>query len=177
MPVVFDTSFLIAILESGIARQKPPDPRVEYLVRSLETSRTRVIVPTPALCEVLIGAGDAAPRYLDILTRSSRFAIMPFGIRAAVEAAAAHREAIQAGDKREGAASWVKVKYDRQIVAIAKVTNADVIYSNDGDIKRFSVREGMTVVTIAELPHPPEEPQRQLQLDPIPDGETTPDEP
>ena len=50
----------------------------------------------------------------------------PFGTRAAVEAAAAHREAMLAGDKREGSsASWAKVKFDRQIVAIAKVEGRD----------------------------------------------------
>jgi predicted nucleic acid-binding protein len=176
MPVVFDTSFLIALLDPKIRDERDGDARLDFLLQTLERSRTKIIVPTPALSEVLIGAGDAAPRYLDIISRSSAFKVVPFGTRAAVEAAAAHREAIQAGDKREGATSWVKVKFDRQIVAIAKVEGAELIYSNDSDIKRFSVRDGIEVLTVEDLPRPPEDPQGRLPLDPMENGQKPADE-
>ncbi|GLR85843.1 hypothetical protein GCM10007857_25540 [Bradyrhizobium iriomotense] len=112
-------------------------------------------MPTPALSEVLIGAGDAAPSYLDILNKSARFKIAPFGSRAAVEAAARHREAIQAGDKREGSAGWAKVKFDRQIIAIAKVEGAERIYSEDSDVIRLGKAEGFQVYRLEDLEEPP----------------------
>ncbi len=167
MPVVFDASFLIALLDPRVGAGSDDDrgERVNFLVRSLEKTRTRIIVQTPALSEVLIGAGDAAARYLDIISRSSHFKIVPFGTKAAVEAAAAHREAIRAHDKKEGSASsWQKVKFDRQIVAIAKVEGAETIYSNDQDIARFSMRDNLQVVTINQLPLPPEKLQGELTL-------------
>ena len=155
MSVVFDSSFLIALLDPAVRGAGSVDARIDLLVRSLDKERTKIIEPTPALSEVLIGAGDAAPRYLDIIVRSARFKIAPFGTRAAVEAAAAHRDALRAGDKREGSASsWTKVKFDRQIVAIAKVEGADVIYSNDDDIRRFADRDGVAVKGIDQLPSP-----------------------
>jgi hypothetical protein len=43
-----------------------------------------------------------------------------FGTRAAVEAAERHREAVRNNDKKEGTESWTKVKFDRQIIAIAR---------------------------------------------------------
>ena len=162
MAVVFDSSFLIPLLDPKVKGVGDIDARLDFLVRSLDKTRTKIIVPTPALCEVLIGANDAAPQYLDIINRSSRFKIVPFGTRAAVEAAAAHREALRAGDKKEGSASWLKVKFDRQIVAIAKVEGATVIYSNDDDIRRFSARDGLEVIGLESLPRPPDSPQGDL---------------
>ena len=157
-------AYLVPLLDPNVKGDGEIDARLDFLLRSLEKARKK-IVPTPALCEVLIGAGDAAPQYLDIINRSSRFKVVPFGERAAVEAATAHREALRAGDKKEGTESWPKVKFDRQIVAIAKVEGADVIYSNDGDIKRFSARDSLEVVKLGELPLPPEKQQGELSLD------------
>jgi len=152
--VVFDASYLVPLLDARV-KGVSDNPRVNHLFATPEKAKAKIIVPTPALSEVLIGAGDAAPAYLDILNRSSRFKIVPFGERAAVEAADAHRRAIDAGDKREGLDStWAKVKYDRQIMAIAKVENADCIYSNDDDLVRLGQKDGIHVVTLAQLPDP-----------------------
>jgi predicted nucleic acid-binding protein len=162
MQVVFDTSFLVPLLDPQVKETSIRDPRVEYLFKQLEKDKAKIIIPTPALSEILIGAGDAAPKYLDIINRSSRFKVVPFGERAAVEAAAAHREALRAGDKKEGASSWDKVKFDRQIMAIAKVEGARRIYSNDSDIVNFGKRDKMEVITLNELAFPPVESQGNL---------------
>ena len=171
MPVVFDASFLIMLLDPKVKGEGDIDARLDFLVRTLDKAKTKIIIPTPALSELLIGASDNAPQYLEIINRSSRFKIAPFGTRAAVEAAAAHREALRAGDKKESSASWTKVKFDRQIVAIAKVEGAETIYSNDADIKRFSVRDNLQVVRLDQLPLPPEKPQGDLFVSP-PDNES-----
>lgn len=135
--VVFDASFLIPLLDPQVKGTGDVDARLSYLIKTLEAQNEKIVVPTPALSEVLIGAGDAAPQYLEILNKSSRFRIGVFGERAAVEAAARHRESMKQGDKKEGSTSWAKVKFDRQIVAIAAVEGASRIYSNDDDIKRL----------------------------------------
>jgi predicted nucleic acid-binding protein len=170
MPVVFDASFLIPLLDPKVKGEGEVDARLDFLFRTLDKARTKIIVPTPALCEVLIGASDAAPQYLDIINRSARFKVAPFARRAAVEAAAAHREALRAGDKKEGTESWLKVKFDRQIVAIAKVENAEKIYSNDDDIVRFAARDKIEVVTLDTLPDPPEKQQGELSFNPGGEG-------
>jgi predicted nucleic acid-binding protein len=152
--VVFDASFLVPLLDPRV-KGISDNPRIIHLYKTLDREKATIIVPTPALSEVLIGAGDAAPRYLEIVSRSARFRIAPFGERAAVEAADAHRRAIGANDKKEGSTSWAKIKFDRQIFAIAKVEGAECIYSNDGDIVRLAKREALSVVTVDELPEPP----------------------
>ncbi|NOJ43306.1 PIN domain-containing protein [Bradyrhizobium australiense] len=151
--VAFDTSFLIKLPK--VTGKGSVDSRLAYLIATLDKNKDDIIIPTPALSEVLIGAGDAAPAYLDILNKTARIRIAPFGTRAAVEAAARHREAIDAGDKKEGAPNWDKVKYDRQIVAIAKVEGAERIYSEDADVARFGKASGMSVFRLADLESPP----------------------
>jgi predicted nucleic acid-binding protein len=157
MLVVFDASFLIPLLDRQVKGPGDIDARISHLVATLDRQKTKIIVPTPALSEVLIGAGDAAPQYLEILSRSSRFKLAPFGERAAVEAAARHREALRVGSKKEGSADWSKVKFDRQIVAIAKVEGAERIYSNDNDIRRFGARDGIEVIMLDDLELAPAE--------------------
>ena len=173
--VVLDATTLFYLLDPDA--RAPTDPqtglpvsrvkeRVEYLVGTLEKNRDKVVVPTPALSELLVRAGTAGPGYLEILNKSAVFRIADFDQRAAVEAAAAIREAIDAGDKRSGSTSpWAKIKFDRQIVAIAKVAGASTIYSDDDDIARLSRSAGIAVVRIQDLPLSPESSRLTLPLD------------
>ena len=102
MLVVFDTTFLVPLLDPQVKGTGEVDARISRLVAALDGQKAKIIIPTPALSELLIGATDAAPAYLEILSKNARFRIAPFGERAAVEAAARHREAIRLGDKKEG---------------------------------------------------------------------------
>ena len=164
MTVLFDANFLVRLFDPQIYETKCEDPRFTFLHDTLTKNNQKIIVPTPALSELLIGAGDNVDKYLSLIRKSNKFQITPFNERAAIEAAEAHREAIQRGDKRDGSETKTKLKFDRQIVAIAKVFNASTIYSEDKDIKRYGERAGIKVMTSNELPLPPEIPQRELQF-------------
>lgn len=169
--VVFDASILMLLLDNDAS--PPLDPatkkpivqakdRIDFLMESLEKSKTKIVIPTPALSEVLIRAGDAGPEYLSVLNTHSCFKIVDFDQRAAIETAAALRTAIDKGNKREGIqASWAKVKFDRQIIAISKVEGATSVYSDDEDIKKLAQNSGIKVIGISELPLPP---QKDLDL-------------
>jgi hypothetical protein len=61
------------------------------------------------------------------------------------------------------------VKYDRQIVAIAKVNSATTIYSDDADIAAIAARAKIKVVGLVDLPLPAEKAQLDFQLEPNPD--------
>ena len=173
--VVFDASILLALLQPDIYSPRHPDTkepvdqfrqRIDYLVTQLEADFQKIVIPTPALSEILVRAGQAGPEYLDRFNSASVFRIVPFDQRAAVEVAAIIASAITAGDKRGGSdSSWAKVKVDYQIVAIAKVENISTIYSDDRDIYNFGQRNGLTVIRTAELPLPPVDPQGALELD------------
>jgi predicted nucleic acid-binding protein len=168
--VLFDATTLSLLLHPGA---KPPkdakgnpvercSERIEHLVRTLDESKTKIIIPTPALSELLVIAGAAGPKYLSEINGRSCFKVSDFDQRAAVEAAAQTRDAIRAGFKRQGSeAPWAKIKFDRQIVAIAKVENVKTIYSDDEDVERYAKAIGIEVKRAESLPLPP---PKQLML-------------
>lgn len=176
--VVFDSSVLILVLDP--TGRPPNDPetglpvdraaeRIEYLIANLTAANEKVIVPTPALSEVLVHAGAAMSAYLEKLNDQAAFRVAPFDQRAAVEAASAVRDAIERGGHRVDAANpdatKTKIKFDRQIVAIAKVEGAHTVYSDDDDVHNYTTRSGLMAFRTAELDLPPEDPQQALDFD------------
>ena len=172
MIVAFDASILIYVIDD---QAKPPvDPatgqpvdrcheRVTHLLKSLQQQNAKIIIPTPALAEVLVGAAKAGPEYLRILASSRHFRIAGFDERAAVEFAAREAQRM-AGGGRAPATTRAKAKFDHQIVAIAAVEGATAIYSDDADIAKLA--EGrFEVIKIAAIPLPPEAVQGTLPFE------------
>jgi len=130
--------------------------KVDFLLEGLEKSREKILIPAPALAEILVHAGPAGPEFLATVMKSSRFQIAPFDTMAAVEVAEAIKRARKSGNKRgKSKDNWQKIKYDHQIVAISKVAGASVLYSNDGPLSNFAEINGLRVIQLADLPSPP----------------------
>ena len=55
------------------------------------------------------------------------------------------------------------MKYDRQIVAVAKVCGATTIYSDDKDVRTLAKTVKIEVIGVADLPLPPEKAQMDLE--------------
>lgn len=153
--VVFDASILLLVLEEN-ARASVPQARarVEYLIETLSKTGEKIIIPTPALSECLVHAGRASAAYLDIINQQSCFRIASFDQRAAVEAAVRTHDALRQG--RSSAASRAKIKFDRQIVAIAVVEGATAVYSDDADVVAYAREAGMEGCRLADLQLPPQ---------------------
>lgn len=151
--------------DRGGAPIELPNQRIEHLIQQLEKARTKIIVPTPVLSEILVRAGPAASQEIvEKLNRLPVFRVEPFDARAAIEVAAMTRGALTTSGTKRGAAvgPWAKIKYDRQIVAIAKVNRATTIYSDDRDIRSIAAAENIPVIGLAELPRPNETRQGDL---------------
>lgn len=167
MTVAFDASVLVYFLDEKAAAPLDPQTgktvanckeRIELLCETLQRDGETIIIPTPALAEVLVRAGTAAPEWLQILSTSRFFRIVPFDERAAIEFAVA-----QANRRGNRAVGRQKAKFDDQIVAIAVVEGATVIYSDDEHIKTLAGQR-MKVVGISELPERPRGAQGTLPL-------------
>ena len=50
--------------------------------------------------------------------------------------------------------TYAKIKYDRQIAAIAKVEGATAIYSDDDNVRSYAQRLGIRAIALADLPLP-----------------------
>lgn len=128
--------------------------RVELLLAGLTAADT-LLVPTPVLSEILVKAGEAGPDVLVALQTLARIRIAAFDERAAVETAMMTRDAIAQGDKRSGSDQpWQKVKFDRQIIAIARVHAATLILADDNGLVAFAHSLGMDVMSSWDLPLP-----------------------
>ena len=159
--VGMDASFALALWFPDVPCSVPQaKERVEYLVQTLTTTRERILVPTPALSEILVHAGKAGSDFAQKIGRSSRFEIGSFDTLAAIEVSMTITANKAKGSKRPkgSAETWAKVKFDYQIVAICKVRNVTVLYSDDLGLGSFAESVGIRPVRLADLPLPPEEP-------------------
>jgi len=174
MPV-FDATTLLLFLEPEA--RAPLDPatnepvtdakaRIDHLIETLENRRETIVIPTPALSEVLVHSDEAGSGYLEILNTTRCFRIEPFDQRAAVELATMTRDALREGDLRAGAESTrAKLKFDRQIIAIARTQSQTTIYSDDRDVAVLAEPLALEVIPVHALPVPPEDAQRNLELE------------
>ena len=153
---VFDSTFLTYLfVPSAPSPVDRARERVENLIHDIHSEGGRIIIPSPALSELLIAVGHSRSLILNDLTKSSKFLIAPFDIPAAVEAALMTEAELKKGNKRgTSQSSWNKVKYDRQIVAIAKAQKAKKVYSNDDEVRALAKANGMEAYAVSDLKLP-----------------------
>ncbi len=159
--VVLDATFLMLLFNpnAAVPGDKKGVPvsdatrRIDLLISELSKSRTPILIPTPALSEALVRAGDKTVEFLALIEKYAVFEIVPFDQMAAIEVAMIAREEL--GKKRPDAATtYAKIKYDRQIVAIAKVRQASIIYSDDDGVATLGARLNISVKKLSDLPLP-----------------------
>jgi hypothetical protein len=146
--------------------------RVRGLIEDLEKQGATIIVATPAVSEIMVRSGvQAGQSWLSIMNTSKHFKVVPFDAKSAIEVALIAGHALAGeGGKDPDAGTHAKLKYDRQIVAIAKTEGASVFYTDDRGQRNLAQRQGMTVRGLADLPIPTTAAQGQLALE-VPDGE------
>lgn len=172
MMVILDSTILFLLIHPNA---KPPrDPvtekvvdrckvRIELLLKTLSEAGTRVLIPTPVLSEVLVRVGQVAiNHYLHEITNTYSFKIEAFDQRAAIEVALLTDADLQSGKKLTAEQTIAKVKYDRQIIATAKVNGVKTIYSDDGQLEKIARANGIKVIQTWNLPLPA---QNELDLD------------
>lgn len=161
--VAFDNTILSLLLFPDAVLQEGPDAtpvdrardRVTALVQEIADGGEQVLVPSPALAEVLATPECDMEEVLGALRGSAYIRIGDFDQRAAVELAIRLRAATATGDIREGQQTTkTKMKFDRQIVAIALTNGARILYSDDDGVRRFGEGSGLKVKRTSELPIP-----------------------
>ncbi len=173
MAVVFDSSILLLILQPDVP--PPIDPltklplahakeRIDYLVSRLSAQKANVLIPTPVLTEILCGAETAKSRFINLLN-TAPFQIVPFDTRASIDCAELLNTKLskKRRTKNEPISGYrSKIKFDQQIVAIAKVHRVDAIYSDDKDILHDAGRVSLKVIRSFELERDPSTQQGKL---------------
>ncbi len=138
--------------------------RVQALIDKLSRSSVRVLVPTPALAEAMT-ASEGLEAAIEFMQSHDAFEPATFDFRAAYELAELTKSDPNADRRKAGEQdSKQKVKFDRQIVAIAKVHGAGVLYTDDKRQSGFAKDAGLEVVHTWNLPLPIEFAQHDLDF-------------
>lgn len=161
MKVAFDASVIILAVSPTAAVPDPPkgvaassaSGRIKHLIARLDQEGVAIVIPTPALAEVLEGAGGAAADTLRALKSQARIRFAAFGERAAIEYADFRNTSLP----RTRAGPRAKVKFDHQIMAIARVEAVQILYSDDKGMRTLGARAGIEVKGVWDLPMPPDE--------------------
>jgi len=164
--VIFDATFLLLLFDPKA--KTPVDnarERLNGVIKTLETQKTKIGIPTPALSELLIGAGGALQEYMNTITNSKHFKILPFDEKAAIEVALMGREKPKKSKVDKGILTKAKLKFDRQILATAMAEGVKIIYSDDKPLAKLAKRYDINVIGISELAIPPEARQIPLPLE------------
>ncbi len=171
MKVVFDASFLAILFnpKSNASVTRAPE-RIDGLIESLSSKKDKIVIPTPALAEILVALAKSGPTYIEKLKQFTCFQVRAFDERAAVEFGAV----MQARTKKKKqetrkSVSQNKVKFDHQIVAIAKVQSVKIVYSDDIQLRAFAKECGMDAHSLADIPIP----MKQLPLPQPDEGQST----
>ncbi|HOD71939.1 MAG TPA: PIN domain-containing protein [Deltaproteobacteria bacterium] len=175
--IVIDTTTMLLLMFPGKVRapidtktKLPVDrveARIEGLISQIRENKSKVIIPSPAFSELLVKAGQDTQALIDMINKDPVFRIEPFDTMAAIEVAIMARNDI-AGDQRSGADEDVitkaKLKYDRQIVAIAKVHGAKIIYSDDRHIHELCNILGLEAIRLQDIPVPANKAQTTIDF-------------
>lgn len=170
--IVFDTSVLVLAFDDTAGAPKDPatglvlekcKERITHLIDALSSSKERILIPTPVIAEYLVRGGEDKDKRAAELINSRVFTIAPFDIKAAIECALL--ESGRTPKRDDDVATKAQVKYDRQIVAIAKAHGARVIYTGDERLAKCANSNGISTVMTWEMPLPPVEAQSSLDLD------------
>ncbi len=162
--VLFDAGFLSILFHPNPrvpvdpATGKPPAfarERIEHLIDTLSDNGEKILVPTPALAELLVALGKGGAQAIADLHGEAAFRIVDFDERAAIELALMSETGQGQKKQKEQAGTWAKVKFDRQIVAIAKVNKTKTIYSTDNGVLHLAHKEGLKGIACHDIPMPP----------------------
>ncbi len=161
--VAFDNTILSVLLFPDADLRQGTDAapvdrareRVDGLVQELAAAGEQVLIPTPALAEVLATPGCDMDEVLSALRVSAYIRVGDFDLRAAVELAVRLRDAAAKGDIRDGLTiTKSRMKFDRQIVAIALTNGARVLYTDDDGVRKFAEGCGLSVKRTSDLAIP-----------------------
>lgn len=177
MIVGLDATFLLYFFakpeDVGVPKGEDGEPipfakeRVGGLIADLEKGGSTIVVSTPALSEIMVRSGvQAGQSWAAIMRASKIFTLVPFDEKSAIEVALMAGHSVR-GERAPDpdAGTHAKLKYDRQIVAVAKTEGATAFYTDDKSQRNLATRLGMSVKGLADCIVPTQVAQTPLPLE------------
>lgn len=161
MRIIFDTNILVQAItgmKDGCQLTNPEngleilDPlrRVEALIDMIENSGGTIIIPTPVLAEYLVGIDKKDHQtHLNMIQQQSCFEIVSLDEIAAIECA--QMPSLKELKLMMKSDTANMVKFDRQIISIAKALNVDEVWTHDKGVYNLCKKMGIVVKCLADI--------------------------
>jgi predicted nucleic acid-binding protein len=164
--IVVDANFLVLMFDPEamphIARGRD---RVAHFIDELARSGEDIMIPAPVIAEVVAGRIERTTEIVEELRRHRNFIVQPFDEVIAIETGYLIRAAADRMPAAERPVGWkVTMKYDAQIAATARVRGARALCTADSGFEQYLGDSNVKVLQVEELPLPPANPQRSLDL-------------
>lgn len=140
---VLDTSFITNWKSPN--KTKEEQEKYELFENSVKQKKIIIAIPTPVITELLSGPVKHVSN--EVLGKNIK--ILPFDYRASIECADIFGYKTK---QKEPEGSKAKIKFDCQIVAIAKANNITRIYTDDEQLTKRAKNLGIEVISSKELP-------------------------
>lgn len=161
--IAVDANFLVALISKETASSDRL--RLDHLIKQIDKNKTKLVIPMPSLAEFLVKADSASVQAVNILEKQRYIVMADFNRASAFEIALIDAACLYKGDKKDSSEeAWQKVKFDRQIVAIAKSNAAQLIITRDKGVQKCATRIGMDWIEISSLEMPPGSDQHSLNF-------------
>lgn len=175
--VVLDSSILISAFDPSAA--PAPDlegkavsyavERIQYFVDSSAHHDRQILLPTPVIAELLSASNVEEDALTEALIGNSAFLIAGYDQRAAIINAQMNKNATASGNLKAGSEQPRQiVKFDRQILAIAKLHGASAVYCGDKNMAAHARHYGLSPLCAVDMELPPEIIQPDLLLKVVP---------
>jgi predicted nucleic acid-binding protein len=163
--IVVDTNFLIFMIDPASTQDKNGRAdRVNYFLKTLPKN-TVIMVPAPSLAEFVAGRARRVEEMVETLRKQKGFSVQSFDEVIAIETGERIAQVIDKMPENQKPPGWrVAMKYDAMIAATAVVRGASELYTDDAGLGKYLEGSSVNLRMIDDLPLPPEDPQRKLQL-------------
>lgn len=167
MRVCLDSNCLAVLLDKaatspmsfdGIAISEAK-ARLDYFI---ESEKPEILIPSPLYSEILMISSISQQDLDKYLRDNGSFILVNFDFRAA--SALCNIEKPTAGKRLNRNETMAKIKFDRQILAVAKVHGVDQIVSTDRGVHIDAGRYDIDCLCLSGLPLPPGGAQIKLEL-------------
>ncbi len=141
---------------NGFAAVDDVELRSQALLDHIESSGGTLVLPAPVLAEYLLGIEGEKnkQKHTQLILSMSCFEILPFDELAAIECSLLpspneFKQFIKSEINSNATAN--KIRYDRQIISIAKANNIDEIWSGDKEVSSKSAEFGIEIKSLLDI--------------------------
>jgi predicted nucleic acid-binding protein len=163
--IVVDTVFLVLMIDPDSTQDNGRVGKVKHFVSSLSKTSTLITIPSPTIAELVAGRVQKIEEVVERIRRLKNFTVQPFDEVIAIETGervAIHQESLHPNDR---APHWrATMKYDAMIAATAIVRGASELYTDDPNLAKYLKGSSVSLKLIDDLPAPPEDLQRKLDI-------------